>query len=130
MPADNPESIAPGGSIAFPSNGPIGSTSVARIDDSSFALTAAGTYLVTYTVTAAEAAQLVLTLDGTELAYTAAGRDATTSQITNSVIITSATPGAVLTLNNPTDATTSVTLTDNAGGALPVSAHLILLRLA
>ena len=130
MPSDNPDPIAPGGDVAFPSNGPIGTTSVTRDGDSAFTLVEAGTYFVSFVVSATESGQLVLTLNGEELPYTRVGRDSGGAQIVNTTIITTTEDGAVLTVRNPDAAFDTLSLTENAGGSVPVSAQLVILRLA
>lgn len=128
MPSDNPTAIAAGADIAFPQQAAIGGTSITRVSDSSFALVEAGTYQVIFTAAAAEAGQLVLTLNGTEVPYTVTGRSAVDSPITGVSIIT-APAGAVLTVRNPAASAASLTLTPSAGGTDPVSAHLTIVRL-
>ncbi len=128
MPPDNSGAIAPGEDVEFPEQSFIGGTSISRASDSSFNLFDAGIYLVIFETTVANSAQLVLTLNGTELSYTVSGRDAGGSQITGMAII-AANEGDVLTLRNPVSAASSLTLTPNAGGNSPLSAHLIIIRL-
>ena len=128
MPADNAVAIAPGEDVAFPEQSFIGSTSITRTTDSSFTFTEAGIYLVLFNAAVSEAAQLVLTVDGTELSYTVSGTDSTLSQITGISII-SAGENSVLTVSNPASATTSITLTPSSGGTSAVSAHLTIIRL-
>ena len=112
----------------FPEQSFIGGTSISRASDSSFNLFDAGIYLVIFETTVANSAQLVLTLNGTELSYTVSGRDAGGSQITGMAII-AANEGDVLTLRNPVSAASSLTLTPNPGGNSPWSANLIIIRL-
>ena len=128
MPADNAVAIAPGEDVSFPEQSFIGSTSITRTTDSSFTFTEAGIYLVLFNAAVSEAAQLVLTVDGTELPYTVSGTDSPLSQITGLSVI-SAGENSVLTVSNPASATTSVTLTPSSGGASAVSAHLTIIRL-
>lgn len=128
MPPDNPETIAPGEAVEFPEQSFIGGTNVTRTSDSEFAFTESGIYLVLFSAAVSEAAQLVLALNGTELSYTVSGKNEDDSQITGMAII-SANEGDILTLRNPSSANSSVTLTPNAGGNSPVSAHLIIMRL-
>ncbi len=128
MPADNAVAIAPGEDVSFPEQSFIGSTSITRTTDSSFTFTEAGIYLVLFNAAVSEAAQLVLTVDGTELSYTVSGTDSTLSQITGISII-SAGENSVLTVSNPASATTSITLTPSSGGTSAVSAHLTIIRL-
>ena len=129
MPTDNPDPIAPGAAVAFPQSG-VTSGTILPDTDTTFALTEIGTYLITFTAAAAEAGQLVLALNGTEIPYTVVGRDATNSQITGTALITTTQATDLLSVQNPTASTTSLTLTPSAGGADPVSAHLTILQIA
>ena len=128
IPADNAAPIAPGEDVEFPEQSFIGGTNVTRTSDSEFTFTESGTYLVFFNASTSEAAQLVLTLNGAELSYTVSGTGDDNSQITG-VSVISAAENSVLTVRNPASATSSVTLTPNAGGNSPVSAHLTVIRL-
>ncbi len=130
MPTDNSAPIPPGEDVSFPRNGVIANTDIGRLSDSSFLLSAAGTYLILFQASVTEAGQLILTLNGTELGYTLTGRSAGTSPMTGTVLVTTAAANSVLTLRNPAENATSLTLTPYAGGNLPASAHLVILRLA
>ena len=129
MPTDNPEAIEPGDDVAFPRNGVIANTNIGRTSDTEFLLNAAGTYLVMWNATAAEAGQLVLTLNGEELSYTTVGKGAADGEIVGFTILNT-TDATSLTVRNPAANTTNVTLTPNAGGTNPVSAHLTIVQLA
>jgi beta-galactosidase len=74
--------------------------------------------------------QLVLTLNGDELPYTVAGREAGAAQIVGMALITTTAADSVLTVRNPAGSNPPLTLTPSAGGTEPVSAHLIILQLA
>ncbi len=128
MPPDNAEPIEPGEDISFPEQSVIGNTSIGRTSDTSFTLFDAGTYLVFFEATVDSSAQLVLTLNGTELSYTAVGRNAGGSQIVGMSII-EAEEDSVLTVRNPLSSDFPIVLTPIAGGDLPVSAHLIIIRI-
>ncbi len=130
MPTDNAAPITAGTDVAFPQDGANSANGITRASDTSFTLADVGVYQVTFNATAAEAGQLVLTLNGAELPYTVVGRSATDSEITGTALITTAAADSVLTVRNPVNDTTSLTLTPSAGGANPVSAHLTILRLA
>ena len=130
MPDDNPTAIAPGEDVAFPGDGPIGTTSISRTSDTEFTLVEAGTYLVGMLGSITEAGQVVLTLNGTELAYTAAGRDSGGAQIVELTLVTTTADNTVLTVRNPAAATEALLFTPNAGGNSPISAQLVILRLA
>ncbi len=128
VPPDNSEPIEPGEDISFPEQSAIGSTSIGRDSDTSFTLFDAGTYLIFFEATVDSSAQLVITLNGTELSYTAVGRNVGGSQIVGMSII-EAEEDSVLTIRNPISANSPIVLTPVAGGNLPVSAHLVIVRL-
>lgn len=130
MPRNNATAIEPGFDVAFPQNGAIGGTGISRESDTLFNLTEAGTYQVLFQATATEAGQLVLTLNGIELPYTVVGRDAANSEIVGMSFVTTTTDTGTLTVRNPSTNTTSLTLAPSSGGAQPVSAHLVIIRVA
>ena len=70
MPPDNAATVAPGTDVDFPQDGPNSGSGIARIGADSFNLGEIGTYQVLFQVSVTEAGQLVLTLNGAELAYT------------------------------------------------------------
>ena len=129
MPTDNTETIVPGADVAFPRNGVIANTNIGRINDSEFLLNASGTYLVMWNASITEAGQLVLTSNDTELPYTLVGTNDTLGELTGFTILNITTP-TTITLRNPIANTTNVTLTPNAGGTDPVTAHLTIVQLA
>ena len=129
MPSDNGEAIAPGEDVNFPRDGAISGTGIARISDNSFTLTNVGTYQVLFQVSVDEPGQLVLTLNGAELPYTVVGRATGTSQIVGMALVTTTVATSVLTVRNPAESTTSLTITPSAGGTQPVSAHLVITQL-
>ena len=128
MPPENAAAIAPGEAVEFPEQSFIGGTNVTRTSDSEFTFTESGIYLVFFNAATSEAAQLVPAINTTELSFALAGKDSALSQLSGMAII-AANDGDVLTLRNPASATSSVTLSPNAGGNSPVTAHLILIRL-
>ncbi len=130
MPPDNADTIAAGEDVEFPRNGPNSGTGISRQSVDSFLLEDPGTYLVQFQVTAGEGGQLVLTLNGAELPYTVAGREAGAAQIVGMALITTTAANSVLTVRNPEGTAPPLTLTPNAGGTEPASAHLIILQLA
>jgi hypothetical protein len=130
MPPDNTAIVAPGGDVAFPENGPIANTNIGRATEASFILGPVGTYLIFSQVSITEAGQLVLTLNGAELEYTAVGRAAETSQIMLMSIIVTDSANSILTVRNPAANAAALTITPSAGGALPASAHLVITQLA
>ncbi len=129
MPPDNTEPIAPGTDVDFPQNGPISSTDITRLSDSSFNLAEIGTYQVLFNVPADESGQLVLTLNGEDLDYTVTGRATGTSLITGMALIETTTEDSVLTVRNPAENAADLTITPLAGGTRPVSAHLIIIQI-
>ena len=128
MPTDNADPIPAGGDIAFPSTA-INTGIVTQASDTTFTVVEGGVYLVYFSATTAEAAQLALTVNGTELAYTVVGNAAGNSQLVGTSLITVA-DGATVTVRYPEGTGTDITLAPSAGGTEPVSAQLIFLRLA
>jgi hypothetical protein len=127
MPSDNPATIAPGTDISFPESGPASATTnITRVSSSLFTLGNVGTYQVMFQVSVNEAGQLDLTLNGTELAYTVVGRATGTSQLVGMALVQTTATGSTLTVRNPISNSTALTLTPFAGGASPVSAHLVI----
>jgi hypothetical protein len=102
---------------------------ITRTSAGTFNLGAIGAYSVTFQVSIAEAGQLLLTLDGTELTTTTAGRATGTSQIMGVAIITTTAINSTLTVRNPSGAVSALTVLPLAGGTLPVTAHLVIVRL-
>ena len=127
MPPDNPATVAVNADVLFPQDGPTSASAITRISDSSFNLSAKGTYQVSFDVSITEAGQLVLTLNGTELDYTVVGRATGTSEITEDVLITTPATGInILTVRNPLGNTTALTITPIAGGTRSNSASLVI----
>jgi len=129
MPPDNAATVAPGTDVSFPQDGPNSGSDIARIGADSFNLTQIGTYQILFQVNVSEAGQLQLTLNGAPLAYTVVGRATGTSQIIGLAILTTTTINSVLTVRNPADNSTALTITPLAGGTQPVSAHLVITQL-
>ncbi len=129
MPPDNSVTIAPGADINFPQDGPILSDAIKRNGPNTFTLSEIGTYLIMYSVSITEAGQLVLTLNGEELPYTVSGRATGTSQITQTVLVTTSTEDSILSVRNPASSAAALTITPVAGGTEPVSAHLVIIKL-
>ena len=117
MPPDNAATVAPGTDVIFPQDGPNSGSDIAKIGNDSFNLAQIGTYQVLFQVGVTEAGQLELTLNGDLLAYTVVGRATGTSQIIGL---------SILTVRNPADNSTALTITPLAGGTQPVSAHLVI----
>ena len=130
MPPDNAATVAPGADVQFPQTA--SASGIVRADASNFGLPGGGTYQVMFQVSVSEAGQLVLVLNGIELPYTVVGRATGTSEIVGMAVI--ATTGdsstySTLSVRNPAAAVTALTITPLAGGANPVSAHLVITRL-
>jgi hypothetical protein len=130
MPPDNAATVAVGGDVDFPQDGPISPGGlISRISADQFNLAGIGTYQVLFQVSVDEAGQLVLTLNGNELPYTVVGRATGTSQIVGIALVTTTSINSILTVRNPADNDTALTITPFAGGNEPVSAHLVITRL-
>ena len=72
----------------------------------------------------------ILTLNGSDLAYTVVGRATGTSQIIGMAIVTTTLVNSILTVRNPAGNATALTITPSAGGTRPVSAHLVITQIA
>ncbi|MBR1718237.1 MAG: collagen-like protein [Bacilli bacterium] len=129
MPPDNAATVAPGTDVSFPQDGPNSGTDISRINANSFNLSSIGTYQIMFQVSVTEAGQLELTLNGNAIEYTVVGRATGTDQITGMYLIETTTINSVLTVRNPADNSTALTITPLAGGTEPVSAHLVIIRL-
>jgi hypothetical protein len=129
MPPDNAATVAPGTDVQFPQDGPTSGT-IARTGPSAINLPAIGTYRVSFSVPVTEAGQLILTLDGADLAYTVVGRATGTTAITGESLVTTTGVNSVLTVRNPAGSSTALTITPLAGGTRPVSATLVVERLS
>jgi hypothetical protein len=130
MPPDNAETVAPGTDVSFPQDGPTSGPSITRTGPSSFNLGNADTYDVSFNVSASEAGQLILTLNGADLAYTVVGRATGTSEITGEALVTSSVVNSILTIRNPAGSSSALTITPLAGGTRPVSASIIIKALS
>ena len=114
--------------MSFPQDGPI-SGNITRIEPSSFNLQEIGSYQIMFNVGVSEAGQLILTLNGADLAYTVVGRATGTSDIIGISIVTTTEINSLLTVRNPAGNSTALTITPLAGGTRPVSAHLIITQI-
>ena len=130
MPPDNSASVAPGTDVSFPQDGPSSNSSILRAGPGSFTLVDIGTYQVLFQVSADEAGQLILTLNGADLPYTVSGRATRTSQIIGMALVETTAVKSVLTVRNPDGTAAALTLTPLVGGTRPVSAHLVITQLA
>ena len=129
MPPDNAATVAPGTDVSFPQDGPTSGTSILRAGPDSFTLADIGTYQVLFQVSATEAGQLILTLNGEDLDYTVVGRDTGSSQIVGMALVETTAINAILTVRNPAGTAAALTITPLAGGTRPVSAHLVITQL-
>ncbi|MBQ4595762.1 MAG: collagen-like protein [Firmicutes bacterium] len=129
MPTDNAATVAPGTDVSFPEDGPNSGAEILRTGTSSFNLTEIGTYQIFFEVSVDEAGQLMLTLNGEDLEYTVFGRAAGATQIVGTALVETTIPESILTVRNPAGNTAALTITPLAGGARPVSAHLVIVRL-
>jgi hypothetical protein len=128
-PSDNPETVGAGGAVDFPQAGPTDGSIVAS-SSSEFLLPDVGTYQVTFQVSVTESGQLVLALgsgDGVgELPYTVVGRGSGSSQIVGTELVQTTVPDTVLTLRNPADSSTALTITPFAGGVNASSSSIVI----
>ncbi|MFB5253026.1 collagen-like protein, partial [Bacillus mycoides] len=133
MPPDNAATVAVGGDVDFPRDGPFNGAGIARTGADTFNLSAIGSYQVLFQVSVTEAGQLVLTLNSgagaVELAYTVVGRATGTSQIVGMALVQTSVINSILTVRNPASESTALTITPLAGGTESVSAHLVITRL-
>ena len=129
MPNDNTETVAPGSDVSFPQDGPTSTTTITRTSASAFNLANVGTYQVFFSVPVTEAGQLELTINGAPIAYTVVGRATGTSDISGMFLITTTTSNSILTVRNPADNPTALTITPLAGGTNSVSAHIVITQL-
>ena len=107
----------------------VSGSGIARTGPDSFNLAEIGTYQVFFQVSVTEAGQLILTLNGEDLAYTVAGRAAGTTQIVGLAIVETTVTDSVLTVRNPEGTAAALTITPLAGGTRPVSAHLVITQI-
>ena len=130
MPPDNAATVAPGTDVSFPQDAPTSGTVITRTSSSTFNLATTGTYQVMFQVSVSEAGQLILTLNGADLAYTVVGRATGTSEIVGMALVTTTVINSILTVRNPAGNSTALTITPLAGGTRPVSAHLVITKIS
>ena len=132
MPEDNAATVAIGGDVDFPQNGPSNGIAITRVSTDRFNLAAIGFYQVLFQVSVNEPGQLVLTLDSgggpIVLGYTLVGRATGTSQIVGMAIVETTVINSILTVRN-NSSPAALTITPLAGGTAPVSAHLVITRI-
>lgn len=129
MPLDNAATVTPGTDVSFPQDGPNSGTGISRTGPNNFNLADIDTYQILFQVNLNEADQLVLTLNNNELTYTVVNRATGTSQTIGMAIITTTSINSILTVRNPKDNAIALTITPNAGGTEPVSAHLVITQI-
>lgn len=128
MPGDNTATIAAGSAIEFPQNG-LSNGIITRINASQFNIPAVGIYLVDWQVSIAEAGQLILQLNGTDIPTSVVGRATGTSQIIGHTMIMTTSPNSVLQVVNPSGNPVALTINPTAGGTRAVTANLIITRI-
>lgn len=128
MPGDNPATVAAGEAVQFPHTGPT-SGEITRLSASTFDLPAIGTYSVSFSVSVTEPGQLVLVLNGAELAYTVYGRATGTSEISGTAFVQTTAPDSVLSLDSAAGNSPALTITPSAGGTHAVVASLTIEQL-
>ena len=133
MPPDNSSTIAVGAPVFFPENG-YASGNIFAASPSTFILGSIGTYNVTFQVSINEPGQLALTLNSglgpILVANSMVGRATGTSQIIGTCIIRTTVIDTILSVINPPNNSTALTITPLAGGTYAVSAHLIIVQLS
>ena len=129
MPPDNAATVAPNTPVQFPQDGPTSGT-ITRTGPATFNLPEIGTYHIEFQASVAEAGQLILTLNGVEVARTVVGRATGTTQIVGNTLITTTVVNSILEVRNPAGNATALTLTPLAGGTRPVSANLVIEQIA
>jgi hypothetical protein len=128
MPPDNSATVAPGAPVAFPRDGPT-SGSIYAANPTTFVLPDIGTYEVSFSVPVNGAGQLVLVVNGTQLAYTVYGRATGTTEIAGDALVQTSTPGSDLEVENPAGEVTALTITTDAGGTDADVASLVIKEL-
>lgn len=130
MPGDNVFPVSPGAAVLFPQVGPTSASSIVKLNSSTFGLLAIGTYQVMFQVSVNGPGQLALSLNGAALPSTTVGRATGSSQIVGIALVTTTGPNSLLSVINPLSGNPAgLTVTPLAGGADPVSAHLVITRL-
>ncbi len=125
---DNPGMVMSGAPVNFPRLGSNNGV-ITAVNSSTFLLPAVATYLVLFQVSVTQAGQLGLSLNGSVLpiANSVVGRDALVNQIVGISLVTTTSPASTLRVINP--GAIGITVTPNAGGVQPVSAHIVILQL-
>lgn len=129
IPPDNAAAVAPGTGVSFPPDGTNSESDISRTGPDSFNLAQIGTYQILFEVSVDEAGQLLLTLNGEDLAYTVVGRATGASQIVGMALVTTTAVNSILTVRNPAGNAAALTVTPLAGDTRPVSAHLVITQI-
>jgi BclA C-terminal domain len=128
MPGDNTATIAAGAPVEFPRNG-VTNGIITRIGTTQFKIPDVGIYLVHWQVSVAEAGQLILQLNGTDIASSVVGRATGTDQLVGHTMITTTLPNSILIVVNPSGNPAALTLNPSAGGTRAVTANLLITRI-
>lgn len=129
VPGSNDDPVAAGDAIDFPVEGANDGGNITSNGSDTLTVADAGTYLVLFEAAVTGSSQLVLAVNGSEVASTTVGRTSGTGQIIG-MSIQELPAGSTLQVRNPASANSSVTVTPTAGGEDPVSVHLIVIQLA
>lgn len=128
-PGDNPTAVTAGNAVEFPTTSSQ-STGITRLSDSTFNLAEAGTYLVAFRVNSTNAGQLQIAVNSNGLANGIFGTSTEGASIDGVTVITTAEANSILSIINPTNSTSPITITQNAGGANPTISTLTIIKLA
>lgn len=128
-PGDNPTAVTAGNAVEFPTTSSQ-STGITRLSDSTFNLAEAGTYLVAFRVNSTNAGQLQIAVNSNGLANGIFGTSTEGASIDGATVITTAQANSVLSIINPTNSTSPITITQNAGGTNPTISTLTIVKLA
>lgn len=128
-PGDNPTAVTAGNAVEFPTTSSQ-STGITRLSDSTFNLAEAGTYLVAFRVNSTNAGQLQIAVNSNGLANGIFGTSTEGASIDGATVITTAQANSVLSIINPTNSTSPITITQNAGGVNPTISTLTIIKLA
>ena len=128
-PGDNPTAVTAGNAVEFPTTSSQ-SAGITRLSDSTFNLAEAGTYLVAFRVNSTNAGQLQIAVNSNGLANGIFGTSTEGASIDGVTVITTAQANSVLSIINPTNSTSPITITQNAGGANPTISTLTIIKLA
>jgi hypothetical protein len=133
MPPDNAATVGAGIPVEFPQTGPTAG-GIVRRTATEFVLPRAGVYRVSFSVSVAEAGQLVIALDSgsgmVELPYTVIGRATGTTPISGEALVKTAASNSAIELRNPTGNTPALTITPIAGGTHAVGAFFVIQQLS